>query len=102
VTEAKTKKNKKQGISVTHWRVICDSPNLHYNPSVRCDGERLIKPQNLMAKRIILEAKALLALRFVSFGFPWKTQIRTKNPFFLSIVYGQRMNSLIQTANKTT
>lgn len=55
-----------------------------------------------MAKRIILEAKALLALRFVSFGFPWKTQIRTKNPFFLSIVYGQRMNSLIQTANKTT
>jgi hypothetical protein len=45
VTEAKTQKTKNKGISVTHWRVICDSPNLHYNPSVRCDGERLTKPQ---------------------------------------------------------
>jgi hypothetical protein len=80
VTEAKTKKNKKQGISVTHWRVICDSPNLHYNPSVRCDGERLIKPQNLMAKRIILEAKALLALKLFLLVFLGKPKSGPKIP----------------------
>lgn len=83
----KRKKTKKQGISVTHWRVICDSPNLHYNPSVRCDGERLIKPQNLMAKSIILEAKALLALRLFLLVFLGKPKSGPKSLLLINCVW---------------